>query len=151
MNNSEHTVRVGVTTNIETPLIFDTRSNASIETLRSERLIVFVSCTVCNESVSHQHTAGQIEQQHALVESYRRKYGQVTCSVVAVDYKGHTGRFALADTQLLSCKTFRAVICTYVRYRLCCRASHIVISHRRSAYVFCNGCCCQCKLYRLIV
>ena len=108
MKNLEHTVRVGVTTNFETRLIFDARSNASIENLRSKRLVVLNSCTVCNESVHYQHAAGQVEQQHALVESYRKQYGQVICSIIAVDYNGYTGRFALADTQLLCCKSLRA-------------------------------------------
>lgn len=111
MNSSEHTTRVGVTTNLETRLIFDTRSNTSIETLRSKCLVGLNSCTVCKDSYHSHPNAGQIGQQHALVDSYRKQYGQVTCSTIAVDYTGYTGRFALADIQLLSCKSHSAVIC----------------------------------------
>ena len=40
MNTTEHTARIGVTTNLETRLLFDTRSDTSIESLRSKWLVI---------------------------------------------------------------------------------------------------------------
>lgn len=115
VDTAEHTIRVGATTNLGTPLLFETRSNTSIEALRGEQLVAMVilkqPAVSARLRITTTNTAGQIEREHAAVHAYTRQYGQVTCSIIAVDYNGYTERFALADTQLLSCKFLKAVMC----------------------------------------
>ena len=42
VDTAEHTIRVGATTNLGTPLLFETRSNTSIEALRSKQRVAMV-------------------------------------------------------------------------------------------------------------
>lgn len=158
VDTAEHTIRVGVTTNLGTPLLFETRSNTPIEALRSKQhvaVVVLNSLQCLQGSYPHnKHTAGQIETQHAAVHAYTRQYGQVTCSIIAVDYNGYKERFALADIQLLSCKSLSSDVQLFPSNSCTLEVVYNVIWHRQHAtvpaidpYIVCSvfdTACCSC-------